>query len=195
MPPPADLTVRDGLRLFTPAAALVRVPESFFARNPIETQVVLASLRDASDLLARLLDGGHSVVAGRSGGSVPRIGRAPSADEIVTTMKAAGYDVRESDPFAGRALDPRTAAAAPPIVGRIQAMWESMRARVLDVFPPPPGLPRDTRRLPALRRRHLSERCLSFALHRRLQRLRRADRTRARGKLGPRPSRRRPPEP
>jgi len=30
MPATAALTVRDGLRLFSPAAALVRVPESFF---------------------------------------------------------------------------------------------------------------------------------------------------------------------
>ena len=80
------------------------------------------------------------------------MGRAEAADEIVTTMKAAGYDVRESDPFAGRALELAPAAAAAPIVGRIRAMWESMRARVLDVFPPAPGLPRDTERLYALRR-------------------------------------------
>src|SRR5580692_10975310 len=32
--PAADLAVRDGLRLFSPAAALVRVAESFFSRNP-----------------------------------------------------------------------------------------------------------------------------------------------------------------
>ena len=38
------LSVRDGMRLFSPAAALVRVPESFLRRQPIETQVVLASL-------------------------------------------------------------------------------------------------------------------------------------------------------
>src|SRR5271167_1438420 len=41
MPAAADLVVRDGLRLFSPAAALVRVAESFFSRNPVETQVVL----------------------------------------------------------------------------------------------------------------------------------------------------------
>src|SRR2546422_4154963 len=35
---------RDGLRLFSPAAALVRVPESFFLQYPVETQVVMASL-------------------------------------------------------------------------------------------------------------------------------------------------------
>lgn len=45
MPPAADLTVRDGLQIFMPAAAVIRVSEAFFASNPIETQVVLASLR------------------------------------------------------------------------------------------------------------------------------------------------------
>jgi fido (protein-threonine AMPylation protein) len=64
------------------------------------------------------------------------------ADEIVSTMKAVGYDVRESDPFAERA-PAAPAAAAAPIVGRVQAMWASMRGVVRDTFPPPPGLPTD----------------------------------------------------
>jgi hypothetical protein len=49
MPNASDVTVKDGLRLFSPSSALVKVPESFFRRHPIETQVVLTSLRDASD--------------------------------------------------------------------------------------------------------------------------------------------------
>lgn len=143
MPPAADIVQRDGLRVFAPAAAIIRVPETFFVANPIETQVVLASFRDASELLRRLLDGGHTVVAGRLAGALRHIGRAEFADEIVTTMKAASYDVRENDPFAGRAPAVAAAPAAPPIVGRIQAMWESMRGTVLGIFPPPPGLPSD----------------------------------------------------
>ena len=95
MPPPADLIERAGLRLFTPAAAMVKVPETFFANNAIETQVVLAGFRDASDVLRRLLAGGHSSVAGRLAGAFRRIGRADVADEIAVTMKSAGYDVRE----------------------------------------------------------------------------------------------------
>ena len=79
MPPAADLMLRDGLRLFTPAAAIIRAPEGFFASNPIETQVVLASFRDASDLLRRLLDGGHTVVAGRLAGALRHIGRGDAA--------------------------------------------------------------------------------------------------------------------
>jgi fido (protein-threonine AMPylation protein) len=144
MPTAADLMLlRDGLRVFTPAAAIIRAPEGFFASNPIETRVVLASFRDASDLLRRLLDGGHTVVAGRLAGALRHIGRPEAANEVVTTMKAAGYDVRESNPFADRAPVAAATAAAAPIVGRMQAMWESMRGKVLDIFPPPPGLPED----------------------------------------------------
>ncbi|HEY6391335.1 MAG TPA: Fic family protein [Bryobacteraceae bacterium] len=145
MPPPTDLIVRNGLRLFTPEAALIRVPESFIAGNAIETRVVIASIRDPADLLRRLLDGGHSVVAGRLAGALRRIGRADSGDEIITTMKAAGYDVRETDPFAGQQSVTQIPAGTPPIVGRMQAMWASMRGKVLKVFPPPPGLPRNKR--------------------------------------------------
>src|SRR5260370_4328753 len=68
MPPPADVTVRHGLRIFSPAATLVKISEAFFTRNPIETQVVLASIRVTSDVLRRLLDVGHSVIASRLAG-------------------------------------------------------------------------------------------------------------------------------
>jgi hypothetical protein len=142
-PPAADLSVRDSLRLYAPAAALIKISEDFFARNPIETQVVLGSIRDASDLLGRLLEGGHSAIAGRLAGALRRIGRADLADEIVSTMKAAGYDVRETDPFRPEQTFGALCTGTAPIVGRAQAMWESMRGKVFDVFPKPPGLPKD----------------------------------------------------
>jgi len=143
MPPPADVTVRDGLRLFSPAATLVKISEAFFTRNPIETQVVLASIRDASEVLRRLLDGGHSVIGGRLAGAFRRIGRPELADEIITTMKTASYDVRETDPFAPQHTFGSLHVTRAPIVGRLQAMWESMRETVIKTFPKPPGLPRE----------------------------------------------------
>jgi hypothetical protein len=145
MPPGADLTDRQGLRLFALAAALTRVPEAFFARYPVEAQVALSGIRDASDVLGRLLDGGHSVVAGRVAGAFRRIGRADVANEIVSAMKTAGYDARESDPFEARQAFGAVSLAAAPIVGRLQAMWESLRGPVLDIFPTAPGLPEDRR--------------------------------------------------
>jgi fido (protein-threonine AMPylation protein) len=145
MPPASDLIERGGLRLFSPEAALVRVSETFFNRNPIETGVVLAGVRDASDVLRRLLEGGHSVVAGRLAGAFRRFRRPEIAGEILTTMRAAGYDVRETDPFAQHTPVILT-APAPPIVSRIHALWESMRSEVLNAFPASPGLPKDRQR-------------------------------------------------
>jgi len=141
MPDAANVTARNGLRLFTPAAALVRVPESFFARQPIETQVVLTGLRDASDVLRLLLNGGNSVKAGVIAGALRRIGRPEIADEIFKAMKAAGYDVREADPFGQAQTLGVLQPAVAPIVGRMQAMWKSMRGAVAAHFPAPPGLP------------------------------------------------------
>lgn len=143
MPAAADLSVRNGLRLFSAPAALVKAPESFFSRNPIETQVVLASIPDVADVLRLLLNGGHSAKAGQIAGAFRRIGRPQFADEIVSAMKAAGYEVRESDPFAAEQTFTVLPAAVAPIVGRMQAMWESMRAAVVETFPKAPGLPKN----------------------------------------------------
>jgi fido (protein-threonine AMPylation protein) len=144
MPAEADVVVRNGLRVFTPAAALVKAPEAFFSRNPIETQVVLTSLADASDVLRNLLERGRTVKAGQLAGAFRRIGRAPMADEIVSTMKAAGYAVRENDPFVPEHTFGALPVAKSPIVARMQAMWESMRGTVIEPFPKAPGLPKDS---------------------------------------------------
>jgi fido (protein-threonine AMPylation protein) len=143
MPPPANLVVRDGLRLFSPGASLVAVGESFFTRNPIESQVVLASLKDASDVLRLLLNGGHSAKAGYLAGALRRIGRAALADEIVAAMKSAGYDVREKDPFEETQAFGKPKPATAPIVGRLEMLWEGTRETIIKGFPKAPGLPED----------------------------------------------------
>jgi fido (protein-threonine AMPylation protein) len=144
MPATAALMVRDGLRLFSPAVALVRVPESFFLQYPVETQVVMASLADASDVLRFLLNGGHSWKAGYLAKAFRQTGRADLADEILRAMKGAGYDVRESSPFEARHIFARLGRPGAPIVGRIEILWDSMRGKVLAAFPKAPGLPVDT---------------------------------------------------
>jgi len=143
MPQPGVLTVREGLRLFTPAAALVRVPESFFQMYPLEAQVVMASLGDASDLLRLLLNGGHSAKAGYLAKAFRQTGRGELAEEILRAMKGAGYDVRESSPFEAGQIFHKPSRPTAPIVSRVEMLWESMRGKVLAAFPKAPGLPTD----------------------------------------------------
>src|SRR5260370_41729646 len=94
--------MRAGLRLLSPAASLVGVAETFFALNPVESQVALGSLADASDLLRLLLNGGNSTKAGYLGGALRQTGRGELADEILSAMKSARYHGRESNPFEAR---------------------------------------------------------------------------------------------
>lgn len=104
---------------------------------------MLALFTDASQLLAPLLGGGHSTIAGRLAGALRNIGRERIADDILAGMDAAGYDVRAADPF-----DTRPALALPrrersPYAGRVRLMWQSMRETVSAQFPPAPGIPND----------------------------------------------------
>jgi fido (protein-threonine AMPylation protein) len=103
----------------------------------------MASLADASDLLRLLLNGGHSAKAGYLAKAFRQTGRGEFADEIVRAMKGAGYDVRESSPFEAGHIFGKARRPAAPIVGRIEMLWESMRGKVIAVFPKPPGLPAD----------------------------------------------------
>ena len=151
MPPDTDLTDRNGLRLFVPEAAMVRVPAESFVRHPVEAQVVLSGIRDATDVLGRLLRDGRSVIAGRLAGGFRRIGRGDVADEILSVMKRAGYDVRESDPFEPEQVFGALSQVQAPIVGRLQSLWESMREPVMAAFPEAPGPARGPRSLFVLR--------------------------------------------
>ncbi|NJD20823.1 MAG: Fic family protein, partial [Gemmatimonadetes bacterium] len=144
--PPSDfahVVVRDGLRLLTPAVALVRVPASFFQRPPLEAEIVLARVGDVGELLRVLLAGDHSTVAGRLAGALAHVGRAHDAREVVHTMVEVGHDVRVTDPFSpGHATVPVPQARS-PVVARLTRLWASMRGPLLDLIPAPPDGPLD----------------------------------------------------
>lgn len=138
-----EVTV-DGLRLFSLPAALVAAGPGLFTRNVTEARTALAMVRDVSDVLAILLAGGHSVVAGRLAGAFRNIGRSKNADEIIQAMRAAGYDVRESDPFDSPVPFTHPPRALSPYVLRMRLSWRQMREIVLETFPRAPGIPKDT---------------------------------------------------
>jgi len=143
LPEAKDLVVQDGLRLFSIPAALIAAGPGYFEANRIDARAALGTVRDASELLERLLDKGQSVVAGRLAGAFRNIGRERIADDILKAMDSAGYQVREVDPFAEKlahAMPPRERS---PYAGRIRLMWETMRTAIIERFPKPPGLPGD----------------------------------------------------
>lgn len=145
LPAEKDMNVQGTLRLFSLPAALVACSPNFFRQNPTDARTVLAMIRDASEVLDRLLEGGHSTVAGRLAGAFRNIGQDRIADNIIKAMQAAGYDVRESDPFENETPVTFTARDRSPYVNRMRLMWQVMRGQVIKGFPPAPGLPKDAK--------------------------------------------------
>jgi fido (protein-threonine AMPylation protein) len=143
LPRSADRVERDGLRLYGLEAALIEASPRYFMNQATDARAALAMIRDASDLLGKLLDGGHSTIAGRLAGGLRNCGRGAIADEIIATMTAAGYGVRENDPFSEQPVMVLAPRETSPYVNRIKLLWQKMRGPVLEAFPHAPGLPRN----------------------------------------------------
>ncbi|WP_244285182.1 Fic family protein [Acetobacter persici] len=138
-----EIEVREGLNVQTLPSALIRIPQSFFVERPIDAEVALRSLRDTSLLLSGILNGAHASAAGRLAGGLRHIGRPDEADRIIATTSRAGMSVSELNPFMTTGSSVPLHGYTPPIVGRIQALWEKSREQVINAFPPAPGLPAD----------------------------------------------------
>ncbi len=142
MPPEADRVILNGVRLYSLPAALLGCAQGQFVSRPTELRAALAMVKDPSEVLRRLLDGGHSKIAGRLAGAFRNIGRSKFADEITGATQAAGYTVSETDPFAEASPIAFGARETSPYVNRMRMDWARMREDVLRVFPKAPGIPK-----------------------------------------------------
>ena len=128
------LVIREQLRLFSVEEALILVPENFFRQNATDARTILAMMPDASALLARLLEGGHTRAAGRLTGGFRSIGNTRIAEEIVAAMKSASYDLRETDPFDETVTLRGSGRETSPHVHRIRLKWAALRETVVAHF-------------------------------------------------------------
>ena len=136
LPASKDIVEVDGLQLYSVAAALPACSPTFFQQHANEARVALAMIRDASELLPPLLEGGQTTIAGRLAGALRNIGQERSANELLAAMRAAGHVVREADPFEKVAGASLCLQDVSPYVNRMHLMWETMRVRVVERFPP-----------------------------------------------------------
>lgn len=143
LPDARSTIVKEGLRLYALPAALIDVSPAFFEQHAVDARAALASIQDASEVLSLLLGGGHSTIAGRLAGAFRNIGRDRIAEDILGAMRAAGYDVREQDPFETMPVLQLPRRIVSPYAGRLRLMWGDMRERIAERFPQAPGKPND----------------------------------------------------
>lgn len=144
LPDQQDLETIDGIQVMSLPAALISCAPGHFSAHPIEMRTALAMVSSASDILHRLLSGGHSKVAGRLAGAFRNIGRDNITENIIATMKSAGYTVNENDPFEDKPSMLFSVREVSPYVNRLRMSWAAMREPILKHFPSAPSTPIDT---------------------------------------------------
>lgn len=138
LPAEHDIETQNGLRIFRLPAALVAASPTCFVSHPTRLRAALSAIKDADEVLEKLLAGGHSIVAGRLAGAFRNMGRGDMADQIIETLRAAGYSIQESDPFTDVAALTFSRADTSPSVNRMRMDWQLMRNDVLAHFKAPP---------------------------------------------------------
>ena len=135
--------MKDGLRIYSLAAALIAVAPDFFARHEVDAYAALAQISNASEVLPALLDQGRTTIAGRLAGAFEKIDRSRISDDIVQAMRAAGHEIRKSDPLMNPPIIPPPLDSAPPHVHRLLLLWSKMREPAISCFPQAPAAPVD----------------------------------------------------
>ncbi|OGA09758.1 MAG: hypothetical protein A3D95_14955 [Betaproteobacteria bacterium RIFCSPHIGHO2_12_FULL_69_13] len=135
---PTDRIQVEGVWVMALPEALTRVSETFVQRNPPTIATALRAV-DRTALTRRLLDGGHSTIAGWVAGGWKTLGLKDNAAELLRLMNLGGYKVTERNPFGDdfqmpTPWVPKRAAHAL----RIEALWTSMRGAVIETFGKPP---------------------------------------------------------
>lgn len=137
------LELIDNLQVFKLPYALINSTEKFFKFYATDARAALAQIKDASELLTILLEGGHTTIAGRLAGALRTIDRGRIADDIIKAMRAAGHTVVERNPFEDDINISLPVREPSPYVSRIHANWHTMREGVITAFPESPGIPID----------------------------------------------------
>lgn len=141
LPNTADTTIINGIRMMTLPSALIHCSHVMFEKNATDMRTALSQVKHSSEILRQLLDGSHTVIAGRLAGAFRNIGKSQIADDIINTMKSADFKIRENDPFVINPPNKLTEVIRSPYVNRIELMWHGMREIVVKHFPKETGLP------------------------------------------------------
>lgn len=141
LPSSEQIIIEKGIRMYNLQSSLVYCSTAVYDESGLDARTALSMIRDASEILPILLDNGHSTIGGRLAGAFRNIQRDRIADQLLDTMRQAGYDIREDDPFKNKLDVNLSLRERSPFVNRIKLMWLQMREIIIKDFPSAPGIP------------------------------------------------------
>lgn len=143
---PPERVLHHGLQIMPLPLALCRVTARYFETDPLNAELALRLVEPTE--LSRALIAGEYVEAGRRlVGAYRFLGERDRAERIKEDMLAVGYSLSPVNPFqVERPLFGAGMRVPSPMVGRLHALWASLRGTVLECFPKAPGLPKAKKR-------------------------------------------------
>lgn len=141
LPQESYIIEHQSLRIIALIPALLTCSAQFFIQYPTDARAVLSLIKDASEILPGLLEGGHSTIAGRLVGAFRNINQDKIANDILKTMQSAGYDVRDQDPFESKTHTLLLKKSVSPYVYRMRTLWHQMREEIIQRIPKSPMSP------------------------------------------------------
>ncbi len=139
LPPATEL--KQGVQVMPLATALARVSPAFFRLSATTAEIALRLVRPDDLTRVLLSDVGTLAAAERLVGAFRHCGLNEQADRLVADLTAAGLEVAATDPFVAPPHLPAGLLFSSPYVGRLKALWQTMRPVVQNLFPSPPRRP------------------------------------------------------
>ncbi|MBP8257725.1 MAG: hypothetical protein KAX37_10395, partial [Opitutaceae bacterium] len=139
LPPATEL--KQGVQVMPLATALARVSPAFFRLSATTAEIALRLVRPDDLTRVLLSDVGTLAAAERLVGAFRHCGLNEQADRLVADLTAAGLELAATDPFVAPPHLPAGLLFSSPYVGRLKALWQTMRPVVQNLFPSPPRRP------------------------------------------------------
>jgi hypothetical protein len=132
---PASVEAVRGVRAMPLALALCRIPPVFFENQPLNAEIALRAVKSVDDLARIILEINSPALAGRLAGAYQFLGDTGRADQIISAAQAADIDCQPKNPFVQPTpVFSESIRLASPYAGRIEALFKTSRARVLETF-------------------------------------------------------------
>ena len=139
---PRVVEVVRGVRAMPLGLAVCRVAPVFFENQPLNAEIALRAVKSVDDLARIILETESPALAARFVGAYLFLGDKQRAEQIASTVKAAGMSVQPKNPFMKAAPVFAGSRRLPsPYAGRIEARFRAFREPVLAIsndLPPSP---------------------------------------------------------
>ncbi len=139
---PRTVEMVHGVRVMPLTMALCRISPVFFESQPLNAEIALRAVKSVDDLVRSILEAESPSLAGRFSGAYEFLGDKARANQIISTVQAAGVSCQPKNPFIkATPILPEGTRLVSPYAGRIEALFHAFRETVLITFKDMPPRP------------------------------------------------------